>query len=177
MSKPVSGLFKGTNVKILEHFKTSPRNIPTQNLRHVKKFAERMAEDLAKISNTQRSKFNTATVVYDEKNDKYYYGMNKGIFKNGAEKNTILFGDNTHTGILPRESLNNYKIGNCSEVDAINNALNGGARLEDLHITTIHASANRMGESKAACQNCTYSFKGRVKRNYTGWYTEENNNE
>ena len=176
MSKPISGLFKGTKVSLQKHFKTSPKNIPTQNLRHVKEFAEKTAEELSSISNTQRSKFNTATVVYDEKNDKYYYGINKGIFKNGTEKNKILFGDNTHEGILPKESLNNYRIGNCSEVDAINNALNDGAKLEDLHLTTIHASQNRMGEPKSSCQNCTYSFKGRVKRNYTGWYTEENNN-
>ena len=103
----------------------------------------------------------------------YYYGRNGGIEKNGSPKSPILFGDSTHDGILPKQSLNNYKIGNCAEVDAINNALNAGAKLENLHITTIHTTPGNMGEYKRACENCTQSFMGRVKRNYTGWHEED----
>ena len=58
---------------------------------------------------------------------------------NKTKKNPILFGDSTHIGILPTSSLNKYPIGNCAEVDAINNALNAGSKLKDLHITTIHS--------------------------------------
>lgn len=100
------------------------------------------AEDVAAhLTKTQREKFNTATVVFDE----------------------------THSGLLPPRSLNKYALGNCAEVDGINDALNDGAKLENLHIYTIHTTRGRMGEEKIACENCTYAFKGRIKRNNTGW--------
>ena len=141
--------------------------------------AERLGIDMDKVkeletvSKRQREKFNTASVAYDESTGKYYYGRNNGIEKNGTSKNSILFGDSTHDGILPKHSLNDYKIGNCAEVDAINIALNAGAKLENLHLTTIHTTSGSMGQKKPACQNCTYSFRGRIRRNYTGWYKED----
>ena len=129
--------------------------------------------ELETISKRQRAKFNTASAAYDESTGKYYYGRNGGILKNNTEKNPLLFGDSTHPGILPAQSFNQYTVGNCAEVDAINNALNDGAVIKNLHITTIHATPEQMGKPKKACENCTYSFKGKVKRNYTGWYKED----
>ena len=68
-------------------------------------------------------------------------------------------------------SLSNaYEIGNCAEVHAINNALNDGAKLENLHLSTIHVTVSRFGELKVACENCTYAFKGKVAINYAGWW-------
>ncbi|MBR4529311.1 MAG: hypothetical protein IKO80_03420 [Lachnospiraceae bacterium] len=132
-------------------------------------WAGRKAYDLEKVSNRQREKFNTASVVYDESTGKYYYGMNRGIKLEHEEKNPILFGDSTRKGILPQKSLNNYEVGNCAEVHAINRALNDNASLGNLHITTIHTTNSSMGEAKTACENCTHAFKGRIKHNNTGW--------
>ncbi len=174
MSKTSSGLFSGT--KGTKNSNTSSRrqqNNATQNRRHVVLWAEKKAIELEKKSKRQRDKFNTASVVYDENTGKYYYGRNGGIEKEGTKKNPLLFGDNVHKGILPKESLNNYSIGNCAEVDAINNALNDGADLKNLHLTTIHTTSGNMGKSKIACENCTYAFKGKIKRNYTGWQKED----
>ena len=174
MSKPFSGQFEGTVGAKRRHVSIDhSKDYATQNRRHVVSWAQRKAEELAAISKTQRDRFNTATVVYDESNGKYYYGRNNGIAKDGSPKNAILFGDETHEGILPKHTLNDYVIGNCAEVDAINNALNDKAELKNLHITTIHTTPSSMGKSKPACKNCTYSFKGRIKRNYTGWHQEE----
>ena len=171
MSKPSSGLFSGT--KGAKNRNTYTNSQRTNNHEHVVSWAKRQATQLEKVSKTQREKFNTATVVYDSESGKYFYGRNGGIKKNDSKKNPILFGDNKHDGLLPKSSLNKYAVGNCSEVDAINNALNAGAKLSNLHITTIHTTKNSMGKSKRACENCTYSFKGKVKRNYTGWHKEK----
>ena len=182
MSKPSSSLFRETigekRKKVTETYSDSQKTRAriynaTQNHRHVVLWAQITASKLEAVSKRQRDKFNTASVVYDESTGKYFYGRNNGIEKSGAKKNPVLFGDDKHEGILPKESLNNYKVGNCAEVDAINNALNAGAKLENLHLSTIHTTTDSMGKTKQACKNCTYSFKGKVKRNYTGWYAEE----
>ncbi|MBR2801708.1 MAG: hypothetical protein IKE21_03790 [Erysipelotrichaceae bacterium] len=91
----------------------------------------------------------------------------------GYKKNPILFGDDNHEGILPKQSLNKYPVGNCAEVDAINQALNGGSDIGDLHITTIHATNSQFGAFKESCENCRYAFKSRVKANYSGWKDED----
>lgn len=173
MSKASSGLFTGTIGYKRKNYAEKYRNNATQNRRHVVLWAQKQAEELEQISKRQRDKFNTASVAYDESTGKYYYGRNNGIEKNGTVKNPILFGDSTHDGILPKQSFNDYKIGNCAEVDAINNALNAGAKLENLHLSTIHTTTGSMGQKKPACMNCTYSFKGKIKRNYTGWHKED----
>jgi len=169
MGTGISGRYSGTYGS---HSNTKLRitsKLARQNLARVKSWAQSKAKELSKESKTQRDKFNTACVAYDETTDKYYYGRNGGIHKDGHEKNPVLFGDANHKGLLPQKSLNNYAVGNCAEVDAINNALNASAKLENLHITTIHATVNGMGKAKQACENCTVAFKGRVKENYTGW--------
>lgn len=171
MSKPVSGHFSGTIGDKSRNQNTSSQRV--NNKTRVTSWAQKEADRLSTISNRQREKFNTATVAYDESTGKYYFGRNKGIELNNSPKNTTLFGDKTHEGLLPKNSLNGYKIGNCSEVDALNNALNAGAKLNNLHITTIHTTKSSMGKNKNACQNCTYSFKYKVKRNYTGWFKED----
>lgn len=173
MSKASSGLFSGTTGDKSRNTAEKRKNNATQNRRHVVLWAQNKVKELETVSKRQREKFNTASVAYDESTGKYYYGRNNGIEKNGTSKNSILFGDSTHDGILPKHSLNDYKIGNCAEVDAINNALNAGAKLENLHLTTIHTTSGSMGQKKPACQNCTYSFRGRIRRNYTGWYKED----
>lgn len=119
----------------------------------------------------EKVKLNTVSVVYDEENDKYYYGMNRGIELHHSPKNAILFGDDKHQGILPTTSFNNYPVGDCAEVDAINNALNAGAKLQHLHLTTLDVKRKNITShnivGKCACENCTYAFKGKVKTNNT----------
>lgn len=119
MSKPSSGLFNGTVGTKKRTSRFTSQNNATQNHRHVVLWAEKKAAELESKSKRQRDKFNTATVVYDESSGKYYYGQNGGIVQSGARKNTVLFGDDTHSGLLPPTSLNQYALGNCSEVEKV----------------------------------------------------------
>lgn len=127
------------------------------------------------LKGREKKTFNTASVAYDESTGKFYYGRNGGCMQNGCQRNPILFGQDGIGGILPSESFNNYPVGNCAEVDAINNALNDGAKLENLHLTTIHATKSKLGAPKQACLNCTMAFRGKIKENTTGWYDSREN--
>lgn len=128
------------------------------------------AEKRDNLSGRAKKTFNTASVAYDVTTGEYYYGRNGGCMQEGCQKNPILFGSDGVKGVLPDESYNNYPVGNCAEVDAINNALNNGAKLENLYLTTIHATKSKLGVPKQACQNCTVAFQGKIKGNTTGWY-------
>ncbi|MBQ6265290.1 MAG: hypothetical protein IJK60_07580 [Clostridia bacterium] len=167
MSKGNSGLFPSLS----HNTSSSPNNNkpgPTENKMHsnVKNWAEREKE---KLHGKAKKGFNTACVVYDESTGKHYYGKNAGYKEPGYVKNPILFGDSTHPGLLPKESLNKYPIGNCAEVDAINKALNDGANINNLHMTVIHTTNHQFGSYKESCENCNYAFRGKVKINYSGW--------
>lgn len=163
MSKGYSGLFSGTKGE--RAYKGTPKQMQS----HVTSWAHDTAERLENISKRQREKFNTATVAYDESTGKYYNGRNHGIEIEHDKKNPILFGDNTHEGLLPKQSLNHLVVGNCAEIHAVNQALNDGAKLENLKIYTIHTTKSSFGKPKPACENCTYALRGNIKENYTGW--------
>ena len=77
-------------------------------------------------------------------------------------------------GILPERPLNKYVVGNCAEVDAVNNALNDGAKLENLYMSTVYTTNSSFGDLKCACENCTYTFKEKIIENYAGWFEGEN---
>lgn len=127
----------------------------------------------SKLTGRQKKRFNTACAVVDTKTGQIFYGRNRGIEETGSAKNPILFGDGAHEKILPSTSLNDYSVGNCAEVHAVNSALNAGAKLENLQMITVHATKKSFGELKEACENCTYAFKGRIKGNYSGWGNRE----
>ncbi|MNJ69448.1 hypothetical protein D3C77_658010 [compost metagenome] len=93
--------------------------------------------------------------------------MNKGVQLSSDNKNPILFGGNGQQGLLPEKSLNKYALGNCAEVDAVNQALNQNAKISDLYFETTPSA---FGKSKEACTNCTFTFKGNVADALTGWY-------
>lgn len=112
----------------------------------------KMYEGLAD-SKTQLSKFNTASIVYDSATGNYYYGMNRGIQLKGDCINPLL------ESWLPESSLNNYKLGNCAKVDAVNQAINNGANVKDLYLYTINTKNNR---PKHMCENCVHTFVNRV---------------
>lgn len=165
MSKGISGLFDGTR-DIRPRNKEPHIPIKEESHRRVKSWAEEKHNDL---TGKAKKNFNTACVVYDEATGKFYYGRNGGYREEGYVKNPLLFGDSSQPGILPKSSLNKYPVGNCAEVDAINRALNDGADLRNLHMTTIHATKSQFGSYKVSCENCKYAFFGRIKENYSGW--------
>jgi len=113
-------------------------------------------------SKTKLDKFNTATVVYDARTGQYYYGMNKGVKLSGDKLNSTL------ADMLPEKSLNGYPLGNCAEVDAVNQALNNKANLNDLYMYTIETTPNSFGIPKPACENCTSTFRGNVADIFSG---------
>lgn len=162
MSKSYSYLFSGTQGSIT-HDRDVIRSVSRGKL---KSWAQEKRDSL---TGKARKNFNTACIVYDEATGKCYYGINGGYKEDGYIRNPILFGDSNHPGILPRTSLNKFPIGNCAEVDAVNRALNDGASLENLHLTTIHTTNSRFGEYKPACENCTHTFRDVVNENYSGW--------
>ena len=133
--------------------KSGRTTIPSQQQMHdaVTQWA-RMEESLAN-SNRQLDKFNTATVVYDARTGNYYYGMNRGVQLSGDTLNLSL------ESWLPESSLNQYRLGNCAEVDAVNQALNSGANASDLYLYTINTKNN---VSQPMCENCIYTFGDRV---------------
>ena len=165
MSKGISGLFHGTHgEKVANAIKTSVQKDA------VTSWSEHTAERLAETSKRQRDKFRTACVAVDEETGKMYFRRNGGIDRNHARHNPVLFGNDGHPGILPRQSLNAYPTPwNCAESDAINAALNAGARLENIHIYTIGTGKKDFGKPKPSCLNCTSAYKGRIRRNNTGW--------
>ncbi|QYS89468.1 hypothetical protein [Flavobacterium davisii] len=107
-------------------------------------------------SNNQLREFNTATILYNKATGKYYYGANRGIFVSGAEIHSTL------AGKLPETSTNNaYKLGNCAECDAVNQALHDGANWGDLQMHTIGVQWNTGATfPKPLCSNCEVTFVG-----------------
>ena len=147
-------VFKDSFVTTEKKVKGGKSSIPTEGQMHdaVMQWA-RMKESLAN-SKTQLSRFNTASVVYDSATGNYFYGMNRGIQLSGDNLNSLL------KSWLPEKSFNDYKLGNCAEVDAINQALNSGADINVLYMYTINTNTNL---PKPMCENCSYTFLGRVK--------------
>ena len=70
--------------------------------------------------------------------------MNRGVQLSGDTLNLSL------ESWLPESSLNQYRLGNCAEVDAVNQALNSGANASDLYLYTINTKNN---VSKPVCEN------------------------
>lgn len=140
--------------------------------KRLEKYAEQTRTELKQrtdLNKKQRNSFNTACIVFDALNNCYYYGRNQGIDQDHPPKNQILFGDENNPGILPKESLESWGLSNCAEIDAVNHALNAGARLENLVIMTVYATNKQFGTPKPCCKNCTRTLKGRIHENFSGW--------
>ena len=168
MCKPRSGLFQGTAGDLASSAATG--QLANRLQQTVTQWAENFAHSLP---SSKRDKFLIACVAFDETTGRCYYGWNKGYLDPAFVRNPLLFGDSTHKGILPSESREPFPVGNCAEVAAINNALNDGASLSSLHIFVICAGKKMLGTPKASCKNCTRTFKGRIKVNYSGWTEED----
>ncbi len=69
-----------------------------------------------------------------------------------------LSGDNLNPLLaswLPEKLMNGYRIGNCAEVDAVNQALINGTNVSNLYLYTINTKQNI---PKEMCANCIYTF-------------------
>lgn len=164
MSKDLSNLFEGTHGDIVARaIKLSVQRA------ELLKWADEVSMSLSSISKRKRDKFKTACVAVDEQTGMMFFGKNGGIGRDGADIHQSL------RAVMPNESLNNYPTPwNCAEADAINQALYAGASLSDIHIYTISTAArgrgdNEYGHDKRSCENCTFAFRGRIRRNNTGW--------
>ena len=167
MGSGIIDAYRGTRGEVLEAQRTGNYN---RIMKHrVENWAQQKADDLSQVSKRKRKEFNTACIAFDVTTGREYYGRNAGVELSGIPKNPLLFGFDNATGLLPKTSLNHLKVGNCAEVDAANRALNDGARIGNLFIKTICADERHFGQDKPACFNCSYTFKGRVKGNYSGW--------
>lgn len=168
MSKPNSNHFLGTKgQRIYKYLAPSIQRIL------ITSWAKETATFLVAKSKRKRDNFKTACLAVDEKTGNLYFGRNGGINKDAtnADINEVLVGNNKKAGILPIKSLNAYPTPwNCAETHAINQALNDGAKLENIHIFTIDTTTNGLGKAKKSCINCTTAYKGRIKKNNTGWF-------
>ncbi|MGG4221604.1 hypothetical protein ABEW32_25705 [Paenibacillus jamilae] len=68
-----------------------------------------------------------------------------------------------------KNSLNEYAVGNCAEVDAVNQALNQKANVNDLYILLKQLHIE-FGAAKIACENYIFTFKRNIADALTGWY-------
>lgn len=167
MGSGVVEAYRGTRGDILEARRTG--NYSRVMKQHVESWARQKTDELSRMSKRKRKDFNTVCIAYDVETGREYYGRNAGVELSGASKNPLLFGSDGTAGLLPQTSLNHLKVGNCAEVDAVNQALNDGARISNPHIRTIWADEKHFGQDKPACLNCTHTFRGRVRGNYSGW--------
>ena len=164
MSKALSYLFKGTIGE-----RVARAIMPSFQRKAIRAWANHVAAELSAKSKRQRDKFKTACVAVDDYTGEMYFGRNGGIGHDGLGLHPAL------KSILPNQSLNNYPTPwNCAESDAINQALHSGANISNIHIYTISTTHNgkgdnKYGHDKRSCVNCTVAFKGRIRRNNTGW--------
>lgn len=161
MSKADSHQFSGTKGERIAQGKI-PENQKNQVIAWALDVIQRMG---ANVSKRKREKFNTACVAFDETTGQLYFGRNGGVDRFGPDLHPDI------KNILPPENYAGFPTTwNCAETDAINIALHAGASLKNLHIYTISTSSRNFGSDKSSCANCTYMYKGRIKRNNTGWF-------
>lgn len=160
MSKASSHQFSGTKGERIAQG-IIPANQKSKLIDWANDVISRMPDN---ISKRKREKFNTACVAFDETTGELYFGRNGGIDRFGTEIHPTI------KSILPPKNYADFPTTwNCAETDAINNALHAGASLSNLHIYTISTLPRYFGSDKVSCENCTYMYKNRIKKNNTGW--------
>jgi RHS repeat-associated protein len=92
------------------------------------------------------------TAIVDLKTGKSFFGTS-GSLEEGAINPAL-------KELLPKESLEAWKVHNCAECDALNKALNAGSKLEDLEMHTVKISSTTGKlEDFTRCQNCRITTK------------------
>jgi RHS repeat-associated protein len=124
-------------------FKASPE---------AKAFASKFAETIFK--NTPKAELPRAiTAVLDKTTGRVYYGRS-GVLKSIEELEPTL------KEMIPKESLEKWIVTNCAECDALNSALKGGAKVEDLEMHTLKIDKKTGTVSDfERCQNCKVTTK------------------
>jgi RHS repeat-associated protein len=96
-----------------------------------------------------RNKRPTMTsAAVDAKTGKIYYG------DSGTHPDNI---NQALRERMPATSLEAWSVENCAEFNATNNALNNGAKMEDLTITTVRV---KNGDPEPRCDNCRVTTDG-----------------
>ena len=94
------------------------------------------------------------SAAYDKTTGQVYYGMS-GVLNENSVLNPLL------TELMPSINREKWPVMNCAECDALNNALNGGAKPENLQIHTIKINkGNGTVEDFNTCANCAVTTKG-----------------
>jgi hypothetical protein len=94
------------------------------------------------------------SAVYDKLTGQTYYGSSGAL-----SESTILHPDLKMR--LPSETLEAWKIFNCSECEALNNAFNGGAKAENIQVHTVKINKGAgTFEDFNTCANCKVTTKG-----------------
>jgi hypothetical protein len=58
---------------------------------------------------------------------------------------------------MPNPSLEKWPVANCAEFNAVNNALNSGARIGNLNVGTVMV---KTGQAFPMCRNCQVTIFG-----------------
>ena len=90
----------------------------------------------------------TSTAV-DVQSGRLYYGDSGGVLP--TDINPVLKNQ------MPTVSLEIWSVANCAEFKAVNNALNVGAKLENLVVTTVRVNTLTF---VPMCKNCQISIQG-----------------
>ncbi|HTM99775.1 MAG TPA: YwqJ-related putative deaminase, partial [Pedobacter sp.] len=115
-------------------------------------FAFKFAEEV--IANTSKERLPRAiTAILDRQTGKVYYGRS-GVLKSVEDLNAQL------KSLIPKESLEKWSVTNCAECDALNNALNDGAKIKDLEMHTLQVE-KKTGKAVdfERCANCKETTK------------------
>ena len=107
--------------------------------------------DAARTTGTDPPK--KASAVVDARTGRTYHGIPRG---NKAAKQPT----NIHPELakrMPTKSLETWRVTNCAEFNAVNNALHDGATWTDLRVYTVDVARN---VPVPRCQNCTISLDG-----------------
>lgn len=104
------------------------------------------AKELQKLPASKRPTMTSAAV--DVNTGNIYYG-NSGSISNNINSTLI--------DSMPKSSLTNWKVANCAEFNAVNNALNAGANMSNLVVTTVRVKTLTLA---SMCFNCQASLQG-----------------
>lgn len=114
--------------------------------------AEKFASTL--ISKVPKDELRRAvSAILNKRTGKAYYGKS-GILKNLDEVHPDL------KKLMPKESLEKWSVTNCSECDALNQALKDGANIKDLemHTLKIEKKTGTFTDFEK-CENCKVTTK------------------
>ncbi|MDZ4822269.1 MAG: RHS repeat-associated core domain-containing protein [Flavobacteriales bacterium] len=150
-SGPLGALGRGIGAKIVKIFPSLGKWAKGLAQKEAKKAAEKILK-----SGRSKSKLPRAvSVAVDKKTGKVYTGESGRVKPPRTDLHPEL------EQRMPKESLERHSPDNCAEVDAANEALKDGAKIEDLEIHTVKIEKNTGVVSDfEPCNNCQQTFEG-----------------